>query len=265
MASIPQPMILPLTLAVGVIIGSFLNVLIYRLPRKRSIVFPGSQCPGCETAISWYDNVPLLSWLLLRARCRHCKTPISVRYPLIEAAAGLAALGAIARHGLTVTGAEVTIFAWMTIVLGMIDLEHQLLPDVLTYPAIVLGLGASYLGGLATLFGSVFGAALGAAIPIGVIFTYRLIRGEDGMGWGDVKYLAAIGAVVGVRGCLGVLVAAAVVGAVVGLLMIAWGKGSGKTALPFGTFLAIAVLVWLYIPQAWHEALLRTWLPVQHW
>ncbi len=258
-------MILPLTVMVGVIIGSFLNVLIHRLPQKRSIVFPGSTCPACETAISWYDNVPLLSWLLLGARCRHCKAKISIRYPLIEAAAGLVALGAIARHGLTVTGFEVTLFAWMTIVLGMIDLEHQILPDVLTYPAIVIGLGASSLGGLTTLFESILGAAVGAALPIGVIVTYRLIRGEDGMGWGDVKYLAAIGAVVGVRDCLWVLVAAALVGAVVGLLLIAFGKGSGKTALPFGTFLAMAVLVWLYLPPAWVNFLLNTWFRTLTW
>jgi leader peptidase (prepilin peptidase)/N-methyltransferase len=235
----------------GAVVGSFLNVVIHRVPRRMSIVRPGSACPRCGAGIRWYDNVPLASWLMLRGRCRACAERIGIRYPLVEGAA--AALGALAawRFGLTWLGAEVALFAWISLALGVIDLDHQILPDVMTYPSIALGVGFSWLGGWTTPIGSVVGAAVGAALPIAVILLYRLVRGEEGMGWGDVKYLAAIGAVVGPHDCLMVLVLAAVAGALVGVGLIAFGRGSGRTALPFGTFLAVAVLVWLYLPPGW--------------
>jgi leader peptidase (prepilin peptidase) / N-methyltransferase len=242
------------TFAVGAVVGSFLNVVIHRLPRGLSVVHPRSACPHCGAPIRWYDNVPLLSFLLLRARCRDCRAPIAVRYPLVEALAGAAAVLALSRYGLSVTAAEVALFAWMSIALGLIDLEHQLLPDVITYPAIVVGVAGSWLGGFARPLPSLIGVAVGAALPALIILSYRFLRGEEGMGWGDVKYLAAIGAVVGVRDCLWVLVLAAVAGALVGGALWLSGRGSGKTALPFGTFLAAAVLVWLYLPVAWREA-----------
>jgi len=235
----------------GAVVGSFLNVVIYRVPRRLSIVRPGSACPGCGTGIRWYDNVPLVSWLLLRGRCRACARAIGVRYPLVEAAG--AAIGGLTAslYGVTWLGLEVALFAWVSLALGVIDLDHQILPDVMTYPSIALGLGFSWLGGWTTPLGSAVGAALGAAMPIAVILLYRLVRGEEGMGWGDVKYLAAIGAVVGPYDCLMVLVLAAVAGAVVGIGLIVAGRGSGRTALPFGTFLATAVLVWFYLPPGW--------------
>lgn len=236
---------------VGAVVGSFLNVVIHRLPRRMSIVRPRSSCPSCGAAIRWYDNIPVLSWLVLRARCRACRSPISVRYPLVELAAGaVAALGA-ALYGPSLVAFEVVIFSWISLALALIDLEHQILPDVLTYPSIVFGLVVSYFGGVTFFVDSVAGAVVGAALPTSVILLYRWLRGIDGMGWGDVKYLAAIGAVVGVHGCLIVLIGAAVFGAVVGGGLIAVGRGSGKTALPFGTFLAIAAIVWLYLPEPW--------------
>jgi leader peptidase (prepilin peptidase)/N-methyltransferase len=247
----PQPFVTLYVFVLGCIVGSFLNVVIYRLPRRRSVVLPSSSCPSCEAAIRWFDNIPILSWLLLLGRCRRCKAPIPIRYPAVEAAAGLMAALAFQRHGLSVSGVEMVVFSWVSLVLGLIDLEHQILPDVLTYPSIVFGLAASWFGGLTPWLSSVVGAAMGAALPIAVILLYRLLRGEEGMGWGDVKYLAAIGAVVGVHNCLWVLVVAAIVGALVGGILIALGRGSGKTALPFGTFLALAVVVWLYVPESW--------------
>ncbi len=244
---------------VGAVVGSFLNVVVYRLPRDRSLVRPRSACPHCGAAIRWFDNVPLLSWLLLRGRCRDCRGRISVRYPLVELAAGLAAVLALARFGLTLVAAEVVVFVWVSIALGLIDLEHQLLPDVMTYPAMVLGLVASWAGGFATLIQSVLGLVVGALLPTLVIIGYKLVRGEEGMGWGDVKYLAAIGAVVGVRDCMWVLVLAAVAGAAVGIGLWATGRGNGKTALPFGTFLAAAVVVWLLLPAPWREVVTALW------
>lgn len=237
---------------VGAVVGSFLNVLIYRLPREISIVrTPPSSCPGCSTPIRWYDNIPLLSWIVLRGRCRQCGTTISIRYPLVELTAGTLAVAALMRWGLTLTGLEVVIFAWVSLALGLIDLDFQILPNRLTYPSIVFGLLFSWLDGYTWWLDSLIGAVLGALLPTLVIVIYKVWRGIEGMGWGDVKYLAAIGAVVGTRGVVGVLVVASIVGALFGLGLIAAGRGSGKTALPFGTFLALAVIFWLYAPSSW--------------
>jgi leader peptidase (prepilin peptidase)/N-methyltransferase len=248
MGSWQQPFLILYAFAVGSVVGSFLNVVIHRVPRRLSIVRPGSACPACGAAIRFYDNIPLLSWLILRARCRDCGAPISMRYPLVEAAAGLFAALTIVRYGVSVVGFEVLIFAWASLALGLIDLDHQILPDVITYPCILFGVACSALGGVTDLKDSLAGAAAGAALPILVIVSYKLLRGVEGMGWGDVKYLAAIGSVVGIRDCLWVLMIAAICGALVGLGLIIIGRGSGKTALPFGSFLALAVLVWLYAP-----------------
>jgi leader peptidase (prepilin peptidase)/N-methyltransferase len=250
----PQPLVMVFAFAFGTVVGSFLNVLIYRVPREVSIVrTPPSSCPACTTPIRWYDNIPLISWLALRGRCRACRAPISLRYPLVELAAGLLAALAFSRWGLTLTGVEIVVFCWASLTLGLIDLDFQILPNVITYPAIVFGLVCSWFGGYTWWLDSAVGALVGALLPILVIVLYKLWRGVEGMGWGDVKYLAAIGSVVGLRGCVGVLVVASILGALVGIGLIFSGRGSGKTALPFGTFLALAVILWLYAPSAWLE------------
>jgi leader peptidase (prepilin peptidase)/N-methyltransferase len=253
-----QPLVTVYVFALGAAVGSFLNVLIHRLPREMSVIrTPPSSCPACSTPIRWYDNIPLVSWLLLRGRCRACKAPISLRYPLVELGGGLLAVGALARWGISITGVEVAVFAWVSLALGLIDLDFQILPNAFTYPAIAFGMVCSWLGGYTWWLDSVIGAAVGALLPTLVIVLYKLWRGIEGMGWGDVKYLAAIGSVVGLRGAVGVLVVASVVGALVGLGLMAVGRGSGKTALPFGTFLALAVIFWLYAPTSW-----LTWSPL---
>jgi leader peptidase (prepilin peptidase)/N-methyltransferase len=252
MPSYDESLVMVFVFVFGTMVGSFLNVVIYRLPRGISIWYrPPSSCPKCQTPIRWYDNLPVVSWLMLRARCRSCRAPISIRYPLVELASGALALLAFMRWGLSVTGVEVVIFSWVSLALGLIDLDFQILPDWLTYPSIVFGLGCSLLGGYTWWLDSLIGALVGAMIPTLVIVIYRLLRGIEGMGWGDVKDLAAIGSVVGLRGCIGVLVVGATLGAVIGMGLIVTGKGSGKTALPFGTFLALAVILWLYAPASW--------------
>jgi leader peptidase (prepilin peptidase)/N-methyltransferase len=250
MGGIEQPFVMAYVFLFGAAVGSFLNVIVYRLPREISILrTPPSSCPACSTPIRWYDNIPLVSWLVLRGRCRECQASISMRYPLVELAGGALAVAAITRWGLSVTAVEVAIFAWVSLALGLIDLDFQILPDVLTYPSIVYGLVFSWAGGYTWWLDSLLGAAVGALLPILVIVLYKLWRGIEGMGWGDVKYLAAIGSVVGLRGVVGVLVVASVLGALVGLGLIAAGRGSSKTALPFGSFLALAVILWLYAPS----------------
>jgi len=248
-----QPILILYAFVLGTVVGSFLNVVIYRVPRRMSIVKPPSACSTCATPIAWYDNVPIWSWLVLRGRCRSCRGAIAFRYPLVEAVAGALAAFGVSLYGLHPVAIEVVIFAWLSLALALIDLEHQILPDVMTYPAIVFGLVFSFFGGFTTFADSLAGALVGAVLPTSVILLYRWLRGIDGMGWGDVKYLAAIGAVVGLQGCLMVLVVAAVLGALVGGFLIAVGRGSGKTALPFGTFLAIAVILWLYLPSGWRS------------
>jgi leader peptidase (prepilin peptidase)/N-methyltransferase len=247
-----KPIVMAYVFLLGAAVGSFLNVVVYRLPREISILrTPPSSCPSCSTPIRWYDNIPLLSWMILRGRCRECRAPISLRYPLVELTSGLLAVAAVVRWGPGVTAVEVAIFAWVSLALGLIDFEFQILPDMLTYPAIVFGLVFSWLGGYTWWLDSVLGAVVGALLPILVIILYRLWRGVEGMGWGDVKYLAAIGSVVGLAGVVGVLVVASVLGALVGLGLIAAGRGSSRTALPFGSFLALAVILWLYAPSEW--------------
>jgi leader peptidase (prepilin peptidase)/N-methyltransferase len=255
-----ETLLIAFIFAFGAVWGSFLNVLIYRLPRDISVLrTPPSSCPACAAPIRWYDNLPLLSWVALRGRCRRCKAPISMRYPLVEAAAGALAVLAFLRWGISLTGFEATVFAWVSLTLGLIDLDFQILPNSLTYPSIVFGLGCAALGSRLSQgwFDSLLGAAIGALLPTLVIVIYKLWRGIEGMGWGDVKYLAAIGAVVGLRGVVGVLIVGATVGALFGLGMIAAGRGSGKTPLPFGTFLAFAAILWLYAPPAWFS-----WMPL---
>ncbi len=242
--------------AVGLVVGSFLNVVIHRVPRRLSIVRPGSACPACGEPIRWYDNVPVLSWIVLRARCRRCGAPIPVRYPAVELGGAIVALLALHRWGWTVSGAEAALFGWVSLALALIDLEHKLLPDVMTLPSIAGGLAFSLAGGIAGPVDSALGAVVGAAIPATLIVVYRRLKGVEGMGWGDVKYLAAIGAVAGVMGCLRILVLAAVAGALTGIALIAAGRGSRETELPFGTFLAAAALFWLYAPPSW-----LAWIP----
>ncbi len=257
MPELPQELIAIWFLVFGAIVGSFLNVVIYRVPLRRSIVSPGSACPGCGTSIRWYDNVPILSWLALKGRCRACGAPIAIRYPLVELGAGLLAVGTFLRWGLTAAAFEVLVFSWVCLVLALIDYDYQILPDVITYPLILFGVGMSFAGGMTWWLDSVVGATFGALLPIAVIVIYKLIRGEEGMGWGDVKFLAGIGAVVGLAGCVWVLIVGALVGALVGLALMVMGRGTAKTALPFGTFLALAALVYLFLPPAW-----RLWPPV---
>jgi leader peptidase (prepilin peptidase)/N-methyltransferase len=226
---------------IGLCIGSFLNVCVHRLPRGESVVSPGSRCPACGTPIHWYDNVPVLSYVWLGGRCRACRAPVSLRYPGIEIVTG--AIFAAHAWSLEPGGllAVRLVFAAMLIALFVIDLEYQLLPNVITYPGIVLGLAAAVMlpPGLRD---SALGAALGAGILLAIRWGWRRATGVDGMGLGDVKMLAMIGAVLGWEAVWLVLLLASVAGALAGVAIAAAGRGSMKSKLPFGTFLAVAAL-----------------------
>lgn len=235
----------------GLAAGSFANVLIYRLPRRESIVLPGSHCPLCGAPIPWYLNVPLLSWIALRGRCSKCRERISLRYPAVEAAAGCLFLASAWVWGPTASTGAACCFCLLCLCLGLIDLEHQILPDRLTYPGLALGLAFCPFVAWTDWRQALIGAAAGAAVPALLIFAYGLFK-VDAMGWGDVKFLAMIGAFLGWKSLLLCLLWGAVLGvAIGGGYLLATGKGR-RTPLPFGTFLAIAAVLSLFFgPSTW--------------
>jgi len=250
---------LPLLLIVGVfglMIGSFLNVCIARVPRGESVVSPGSHCPNCNTPIQWYDNIPVLSYLALGAKCRACRAPISVRYPFVEITTAVAfVLQAIAFPDEPILLVSRLVFTAMLIVLFGTDYDTQRLPNVITLPGIVVGLVFS-LFAPPGLVASLIGAALGAGILLAVRWIWRKLRGVDAMGLGDVKMLAMIGAFLGWRQIWVVLFVASLTGATVGVLLTMRQGRSMQTRLPFGTFLAIAA----YIASIVGERLLSWYL-----
>jgi leader peptidase (prepilin peptidase)/N-methyltransferase len=211
---------------VGAAIGSFLNVVIARVPAGQSIVRPGSRCPKCREPIRWHDNLPIVSWVLLSGRCRSCGAPISVRYPLVEALVAGAALVAYSRHGLSgAWGAELA-FAAALLALAFIDLDTWLLPNAITWPLIACGLGASALGispagGLRL---AAYGAGLGFALFAAVSWLGEKAFKKEALGFGDVWLLAGIGAWMGPGALLPVVLLASVQGTIVGLALIALGK-----------------------------------------
>ena len=223
--------------AFGAVIGSFLNVCIHRLPRGSSIVWPSSACPHCARELSWYENIPVASWLVLRAKCRTCRGPISIRYPFVELLTAVVFVLAWWAYGPGPLLASRLVFGCALIVLFAIDLEHHLLPNVITLPGIVLGFAFSFFtepGWMASLIGLLAGG--GVLYLVAVVYFW--VRHEEGLGMGDPKMLAMIGAFLGWKLTLVTLMLASLTGSAVGLGMIAAGKGSMKYALPFGCFLA---------------------------
>jgi leader peptidase (prepilin peptidase)/N-methyltransferase len=255
---------------VGAVVGSFLNVVIARVPRGRSIVRPRSSCPRCGAPIAWYDNVPVLSWVLLRARCRSCRARISFRYPLVEALVAAAAVLAWWRHGLGLPFLAELVLVSLLVALAFIDLDTWLLPHALSWPLIAAGLLASAAG--ASAAPGLASSALGAAVGFGLFGLIWLLAEKvlhrEAMGLGDAFLLGGIGAWLGIGALLPVILLASVQGSVVGLLLIALGRSQpGPSAgasrpsadgdwipprhsVPFGPFLTVGTLQWLYLSGA---------------
>jgi leader peptidase (prepilin peptidase)/N-methyltransferase len=224
----------------GLMLGSFFNVCIARLPAGESVVSPPSHCPKCQAPIQWYDNIPVVSYLLLGAKCRACRAPISIRYPIVELVTALAFVAQAAIFlDQPVLLASRLVFTSMLIILFGTDYDTQRLPNVITLPGIVVGVIFS-LFAPPGIVSSLIGAAVGAGILQAVRWLWKRWRGVDGMGFGDVKMLAAIGAFLGWRQVWVVLFLASLTGAIVGIAL-SLGRGrSMQTRLPFGTFLALA-------------------------
>src|SRR5437867_4147763 len=201
-----------LVFTVGACIGSFLNVCIYRLPAEESIVRPASRCPHCAAPIAWYDNVPLVSWTWLRARCRACRASIPARYPLVEAATGALALLALWRFGATPAGAVVFAFSAALLLITFIDLDHRFIPDEVSLPGIVVGLASAFLPGRIAPADALLGVLIGGGVLWTVAWGYERWTGVEGMGYGDVKLLAMIGAFLGWQAVPAVLVVASLTG-----------------------------------------------------
>jgi leader peptidase (prepilin peptidase) / N-methyltransferase len=226
----------------GLCVGSFLNVCIHRLPLGGSIVHPASRCPGCGQALVWWDNIPLLSYIALRGRCRTCRLPISVRYPIVEALTAAIFLAHWYVFGPTPLLFVRLLFACALIVLFAIDLEHQILPNVITLPGIVAGFLCSLVAPPGPLM-SVAGIALGGGLLWAIAEIWFRLRKVEAMGFGDVKMLAMIGAFLGVKMVVLTFVLSSMIGGVVGAALLATRRADMATRVPFGTMLAVAALV----------------------
>jgi len=240
-------------LLAGLLIGSFLNVIIVRLPNKEGLWSPASHCRSCRSDIRWYDNIPLLSFSWLKGRCRDCREPIGWRYPLVEALTG-ASWGFAASHfGLTPRLIPALLLISILIVLTMIDLEHQLLPDRITLPGIVLGWLSNLLTGRVSIVDALLGSLVG-----GAIFYLVVVLSRGGMGGGDIKLGAMLGAFLGWKLTLVSIFLAVFAGGLVAAGVLLTGRKKRKDPLPFGPFLALGGTVTLF----WGEELLQWYLGV---
>ena len=252
----------------GLLVGSFISVIVYRLPimlerawqsselpnelptEAFNLAVPRSHCPSCAQQLSASENVPVVSFLFLRGRCRHCKSRISARYPLVEIAASVASILVAMTFGFTASTLAFLAFAWFLLALSLIDLDHHLLPDDLTLPLLWLGLLVSAFNlGLpgVSLFDAVIGAAAGYMTLWSLFWAFLLVTGKEGLGYGDFKLLAALGAWLGWQAILPVLLLASLAGAAIGLILIVFGGRERSAPLPFGPFLAAAgfvMLIW---------------------
>ena len=250
--------------AVGLVVGSFLNVCIYRLPLGESVVRPPSHCPRCNKRLRWYHNVPVLAWIILRGRCGFCRASISWRYPSIELTSAAIVLGAWLSYGPTPGFLVVVLFAWAMLVLFFTDYDHKLLPDVVTLGGFALGMLLAWWNpfldadpGWPRIWAALYGAGFGSGVLWAVGAIYSRFRGVEAMGMGDVKMLALVGAFTGIGGVILTIFAGSVVGAIVGIVLVPLRGRTMQDTLPFGCFLAPAALAALLWGQQIATAYLR--------
>jgi leader peptidase (prepilin peptidase)/N-methyltransferase len=230
----------------GALLGSFLNVVIYRLPRNRSVVAGRSQCPKCRKTVAWFDNIPVASWLALRGRCRQCGWKIPVRYPLVELLTAASAGFSVWFYGPSLQAAWIVAFLAIMIAITFIDWDHQIIPDPLSIGGTALGWIGAYLCLDIGLVESLVGSMVGAGLILAIAVLYKAARKVDGMGGGDVKLMAMIGAFLGWQMVFAVLFVAAFAGSLYGVYVMRRSGGDGKTAVAFGSFLAPAACLMLF-------------------
>ncbi|HEY6973188.1 MAG TPA: prepilin peptidase [Nitrospiraceae bacterium] len=246
---------------IGVIVGSFLNVCIYRLPRHEWIIWPGSHCPSCGKPIAWYDNVPLISYLLLLGRCRSCRAPISLRYPIVEAANAAGYLAILWHFGLNGTSVLYAgLYSALIVVTGT-DLSHKIIPNVITYPGIIVGL----LGAVTVLPVGIVNSLLGIAVGGGLLWILAwaspYMFGKEGMGGGDIKLLAMIGAFLGWKPALLTIMIGSLIGSVIGIGLMVARIIKRDEHIPFGPFLVVGAVLSMFFAQpllVWYQGLFNT-------
>lgn len=236
----------------GACLGSFFNVCIYRIPAGVSIVSPPSRCPHCGTLIRWWQNVPIVSWLLLRGKCSVCKEKINVRYLIVEILTGLLFLKIYVMFAFQPATLVFWAFASVLVVLTFIDLDHQIIPDVISLPGIILGFATVSLTPL-SWSNSLFGILLGGGSLWLIAIIYELLTKTEGMGGGDIKLLAMIGAFLGWKAIFPVIFISSCLGTIIGIPIMLRQQESGKLAIPFGPFLSIAAMIWFF----WGGVILR--------
>jgi leader peptidase (prepilin peptidase)/N-methyltransferase len=248
LSDLPEELIGFFVFFIGICLGSFANVVIYRLPRSQSVVRPRSRCPSCKKAILWYDNIPVFSWLYLRGKCRKCKKGISARYPFVELLMGLLYLAIFVRFGLTWTTLEYLVLTFGLVAVSFIDLDHRIIPDEFSLSGIVLGILGSVINPERTVMDSVLGVLLGGGFFWAIAYLYLLLRKQEGLGGGDIKLLAWIGAYLGWVSIPFTILASSLLGTIFGLVLIARG-GNLKSSLPFGPFIVVAAYVYLFVGE----------------
>jgi leader peptidase (prepilin peptidase)/N-methyltransferase len=232
---------------VGACIGSFLNVCIYRIPENRSIISPGSFCPHCHNSIPFYLNVPILSYLFLKGRCKFCNHSISIRYPLIEALTGIFAVLLVLKFGVTPVAFFWFIFISALITISLIDMDHQIIPDRISIPGIFIFASSFYFLPEMTLLRSFTGILAGGGLLYAVAAFYYLLRRQEGMGGGDIKLLAMIGAATGVKGVLFTVFTGSLLGTLAGMATMFYMKRSDtKFRIPFGPFLSAGSALYVF-------------------
>jgi len=234
----------------GGIVGSFLNVVILRLPNEdESIVFPASHCTSCNTELHWYENIPVLSYLVLRGKCKHCKENISLQYPVVELSMALLSAALVNKFGLSINTAGYFVFTAALLVIIWIDIYLQIIPDVISLPGIILGFLFAFVSPTLSWQSSGIGILAGGGVLYAIALIYFLWRKVDGMGGGDIKLLAMIGAFLGWQALPFVIFASSISGTLVGLLAMIKQKKGGQTRIPFGPFLSIAALFYLFFQE----------------
>jgi leader peptidase (prepilin peptidase)/N-methyltransferase len=233
-------------LVIGLCVGSFANVVIWRWPENWSIIWPPSHCPRCFSAIVPHDNIPVLSWLMLRGRCRSCGGRISLRYPAVEVLVGLGFAAVVWRFGWTMTTLELSYFFFALVVVSFIDMDRMILPDIFTFSGMALGLIGAAINPERSFSDAVYGLALGGGVLWTVAFIYSRVRGEEGMGGGDVKLLAWIGATLGWKSVVFVLLFSSLLGSGAGLVAAIRSRQGLQTRIPFGPYLALGAVVYAF-------------------
>jgi leader peptidase (prepilin peptidase)/N-methyltransferase len=235
-----------LTLILGLCVGSFLNVCIVRVPNGMSVVTPPSHCPQCDRTLKWYENLPIISYLMLRGRCRGCALPIPVRYPLVESLTGLLAV-LVARAAFTPLEACLYfLLGCAMIVVTFIDIDHYIIPDAITLPSIIVAPAAAFVVHHISVMDSLIGILAGGGILWAVAWAYQALRKQEGMGFGDVKLLAMVGGFLGWEAVLFTLLVGSLVGSLIGLAMILGKRAGLGMEIPFGPFLAFGAMLYVF-------------------